>query len=180
MSALNSLDDLLKTIPGLRKARRLSADQIRLLLDRSKGQCTWCGGHVPKGRRTWCSDACVTAFNLRCSPQHQTAFVMKRDGGICRVCGRDTVASEKQYREAWAAVKDQYGYAYSQYGKAQLALKAKFGFARGGWREVDHEVPVILGGGLCTVDKLRLVCGCCHAELTAGLAKKRAGRRSRR
>lgn len=168
-----TLDDLLILVPGLTRKRSLNADFLRILLDRQPRECTWCGGDVGK-RRTWCSDDCVTAFHLRCSSQHQMNHVLKRDGGICRDCGIDTVASEREFKTAWALVQNDYGYSYSQYSKPMLAMKEQFGYGRGRWREVDHLIPVVLGGGLCSVDNLRLLCGQCHARETASLARKRS------
>lgn len=50
--------------------RSVNARHLRRVLDRQPGQCTWCGGPVPRGCRTWCGDACVKEFHLRCSPSH--------------------------------------------------------------------------------------------------------------
>lgn len=175
---MNTLDDLLIVVPGLRKARRLNAETLRLLLDRPPGSCTWCGALVKKGRRTWCSDACVTAFNLRCSPNHARSYVIARDRDICQLCGFMTYGAQAARRRAIEVLRsrDMTPYAY------QVALREideLYHFARGVHREVDHTVPVIEGGGLCRVEDLRLVCGTCHARETAVLAGRRS-KRSRR
>lgn len=170
---MKTLDDLMKIVPGLRKFRSLNADMLRRLLDRQKGECTWCGEPVPRGSRTWCGQSCVDTFHARCNPQHQVNLVLRRDGGICQECGRDTVAAEKDFAERWRAEKNNHGTQYRQWGREWDRLAESFGYGRGRWREVDHIVPVIEGGGLCSIDNLRLLCGQCHATATKQLAKKR-------
>jgi len=171
-----TLDDLLQMLPGLTRQRSLNAAWLRILLDRQRKECTWCGQQVAKGRSTWCSDECVRAFNLRCSTSHQAAFVIKRDKGICQICGRDTVESENQFDEAWKTERKNYGPYFKDYGPAELKLKEQFGYGRGRWSEVDHKKPVCEGGGLCSVENLRLICGACHADETRKLAASRSAK----
>lgn len=167
----NTLDELIAVVPGLRRARRLNADVLRILLDRNRGECTWCGTIVKSPRRTWCSDACSNHFLRRCgNPAH---YVEQRDKGICRLCGRDTNKCERVWRFLqWAANNQRVSWREidSQYADVKLLL----GFGRGRWREVDHDPPVIEGGGLCDPDQLRLLCGVCHADETKKLAKRRS------
>ena len=177
--ALCDLDNLLRLLPGLSRQRSINASWLRILFDRQKKECTWCGKPVPPRSSTWCSPVCVTAFNLRCSPQHQTTFVAQRDKHCCQICGRDTRAAEQAGKLAWAAERHLYPYPtpYSVYGPAQAQIYQRFGYGRGRWREVDHIVPVVLGGGLCHTDNLRLLCGACHETETTKLA---GGRRTKR
>lgn len=176
-----TLDELLEHLPGLRRLRRLNAPMLRVLLDRHKGECTWCGGLVGKGRSMWCGDGCVKAFKMRCCPQTARQFVEKRDGGICQQCGRDTVAAEKKF----AAVRHtEYPPPYrpgeppsvaQERRRNREAAMRQYGWGRGQWREVDHNPPVAEYGGLCMVEQLRLLCGACHEAETTALAARRAG-----
>ena len=174
-----SLDELLERVPGLRKRRSLSAYDLRGMLDRQRRECTWCGLQVGKGRSKWCSDDCVTAFLHRCSPQHQVAAVLKRDQGICRLCGRNVVASKRRYAQLIKEVRQRMGVVgwgtmnYEPYRKECERLEKLMGYGRGCWWEVDHIVPVVEGGGLCGLENLRLLCGACHASETAALSKRR-------
>jgi 5-methylcytosine-specific restriction enzyme A len=178
-----TLDELLAVLPGLRRMRTLNAALLRVLLDRGDRECTWCGHQIPKGRRQWCSDQCVKGFQLRCSASDQRRAVEKLSKGICAACGRDTLAAEREadrlglrtwvYRRA--------GESQAEYDRRQaenLNRLRELGYARGQWREVDHDPPVCHGGGLCRVDELRLLCGACHADATAELAKARKRRRN--
>ncbi len=163
MDSPKTLDELLDRVPGLRKRRSLVAADLRNMLDRKKKECTWCGVVVPKGSTTWCSRACVEAFRLRCDSGHAAQAVLKRDGGICALCGRDTILSERIWRHYVRETHDR-----------DLELAELLGEGRGCWREVDHARPVCEGGGLCGPDGLRLLCGACHALETNALARRRA------
>jgi hypothetical protein len=180
-----TLDELLQVVPGMRRQRQLNADWLRTLLDRQRGECTWCGKPVGKGRSTWCGDACVKAFGLRCSANVFRTFVVDRDHGICRACGRDTKQAERDYNAAKKAARHQVASDHpglSSYGGKQFnemvdALMGDvamlYGYARSAFREVEHTVPVVEGGGLCEVDQLHLYCGACHAESTKRLSERR-------
>lgn len=165
------LDDLLRVVPGLRKLRSLNAELLRKLLDRSKGECTWCGGKIPKPRTRWCSDRCVAEFRERCDPSKYVQLVVERDGMVCRECGRDI----KQSIEA-AELEAKQKLPTSGHWEARERIERRHGKARGNWYEVDHIVPVVEGGGLCGLDNLRLVCGACHAVATRKLAGRRANK----
>jgi ribosomal protein L37E len=174
-----TFDDLLNHIPGLRRLRQLNADMLRILFDRKAGECSWCGQPVGKGRSTWCSDACVEAFKLRCHPMTWRDFVEKRDGGICRRCGRDTVAAESEAKTkrlvAWPnRLRDETMEEWVIRKEVAIAQLRLMGHSRGRWREVDHDPPVSEYGGLCDPAQLRLLCGTCHDEATAQLAGRRA------
>jgi 5-methylcytosine-specific restriction endonuclease McrA len=66
--------------------RTVTAGQLRKILKRRKGECTWCGQSVPKGRFTWCGDKCVTEFR-GIQPDILAAQVKKRDK-VCQICGK--------------------------------------------------------------------------------------------
>lgn len=163
------LDDLMKVIPGLRRFRSLDADLLRRLLDRQKGECTWCGTAAPRPRTKWCSDRCVAEFKERCDPTTYRNLAIERDGMVCRECGRDIVAAqaaaEREAEENFVKFSD---------WRVREAIFKRHGMARGQWFEVDHIVPVVEGGGLCGIDNLRVVCGACHAVATKRLSRRRA------
>lgn len=174
-----TLDDAMALLPGLRRLRSIDAAMLRIILNRRRGECTWCGELVGGRRKQWCSDQCVKVFQQRCDPNTARRFVLERDGGKCSVCGRDTLEAE---REAKTRGLSDYlprlrGEENDQYAARKAARTIELlalGYARGRWREVDHAVPVVEGGGLCPVDQLRLLCGACHAEATKELAARLA------
>lgn len=168
---MKTIDDLLTVVPGLRRVRSINADWLATLLNRGPKECIWCGGVVPKRRRSWCSDGCVDAFKLRCDANRQRQYVEHRDSGVCQVCQRDTYLAEREGKVlakslSYMLIDD------PKRDEVKNQLRQNFGYARGRWREVDHIVPVVRGGGLCDISNLRLVCGVCHAELTKILCAK--------
>lgn len=160
-----AFDQLLLDQPELTRSRSLTADRLRRLFGRQKGQCTWCGGDLKNNRRKW-HDACVGQFFERCQVSGSVQRVWKRDNGICQLCGRDVRKCER----VWKSFHPRYG----DRDEYDLMVLALLGHARSGWAEVDHIVPVCEGGGLCRVENLRLVCGVCHAVETRRLAARRA------
>lgn len=174
MTGPATLDELLVAVPGLRRCRRINADWLRRLLDRRKGECTWCGSVVPKGSRTWCSADCVNAFSLRCSSDAQARHVAQRDGDKCGICGRVIAELEQEFRVAWERRREELGLARYGSWKAEKEFREQYGIGQRNWREVDHIIPVVEGGGLCGPENLRLLCGRCHGKETARLRKRLA------
>lgn len=167
---MDDFDKLLIERPELTRRRNLAAAQLRKMLGREKGQCTWCGEPV-KGARTRWHQACLEQFFERCQSQSAARLCGKRDNGICQLCGRDTEKS----RRVWKAFHSRHGtYGVDEYDREVLRL---LGHARSGLGEVDHIIPVCEGGGLCRLTNLRWICGACHLDETKKLAARRADAR---
>lgn len=124
--------------------------------------CRQCGVEVPPSRRTFCGQSCVDQWMIR-TGSRTAKFVLKRDGGICALCGLDCVALRKQ--------------ALKLKGIARQKFMADHGIplhrVRRFW-DIDHVLPVVEGGGDCGLENLRSLCIPCHRKVTAELARKRA------
>ena len=117
-----------------------------------RAACLNCGGDITeKTRSTFCRKECADAFYIRSRPDHARLRVFERDKGICAKCGRDVFAG--------------------------TGRKPRSGGTGDLW-QADHILPVIEGGGECTLDNLRTLCTACHHEETAALAKRRAEARN--
>lgn len=162
------LDLLMEKMPNLRQLRRIDANQLRRLFSRQKMTCTWCGGIVKKPSRTWCNGDCLSEFYQRCDPQAAKRFVEKRDSGRCQICGCDTFKTERIWRSTQVGPTAMYRRPCKDDEAATV-----MGFARGQWREVDHVIPVIEGGGLLPPSNLRLLCGACHRDECRELCGRR-------
>jgi 5-methylcytosine-specific restriction protein A len=55
--------------------------------------CRYCRQEVQPPRRTFCGDECVHQYSIRSSPRYARAHVLKRDHGICALCGSDESAT---------------------------------------------------------------------------------------
>lgn len=125
--------------------------------------CRWCQLEIlaPR-RRTFCSDFCVHQWRLRSDPGYLRYQVFLRDGGVCGLCGLDTIA-------AYAALKRSRGTARTE-ALAMWGLSSPT--ARRSLWDADHIRPVAEGGGECDLDNLRTLCLMCHREVTADLRRR--------
>ena len=180
-------------IPELAYRRTIGSEELRRLMGREKGACTWCGEPVPRGRRSWCSQACIDLFRERWWPGHIRRLAFKRDKGVCQQCGHDT-----QYWRRWRD-KLKRGYAYVlpdsccerqlRWGEARKINRRgrknrrRFERYRAAWHkslsrlmhwDADHTLPVIRGGALLGMVNIRTLCRRCHVVETAALAAERA------
>jgi 5-methylcytosine-specific restriction endonuclease McrA len=123
--------------------------------------CRWCRTPVRPPRRTFCGDACVHEWRVRSSPSYVRKQVMKRDRGVCALCGFDVRQAERNWRRQKPASPDR---------AARRAWRAQ----RPRW-EADHIVPVADGGGECGLDNYRLLCRTCHVLITSTWRRARQG-----
>lgn len=151
--------------------------------------CRYCGTETKPPRKTFCSDPCVHEWKLRTQPSYQARHVLARDKGVCRTCGLDCLATLKELRDLRRACRiekwgqravgiddiDLPGDVHLDRFTArcdELALpKHLRGLCRRLW-EMDHETPVVEGGGSCGLDNLRTLCYRCHKAVTAELRKR--------
>ena len=127
--------------------------------------CYQCLGPLPKGKRFNCSAECSEKWRIRTSPSHMRYVLWQRDKGVCALCGVDCDALKEEYRK-----------------RSDQAWRNDFlkvhGIPAGrrctDWWDADHIVPVIEGGGECTLENLRTLCLPCHKKETAQLAARRS------
>jgi hypothetical protein len=159
-----TFDELLDACPELRYVRYLSMQDLQTLLGRAVDECAWCGTQIPDwkpGRKT-CKRECSEHLKERCCDRTKKQLARERDQGLCQICGRDTGLAQRAAERAWEERTGTKCATDSQErSDAEKAFFRLFGWSRN-WSEVDHIVPVIEGGGLCTIDNLRLLCGQCH------------------
>lgn len=141
--------------------------------DAPPGRCRWCGGEVQKPRHRWCSDECVKEFCIR-KGMYIDSELLKRDRGVCAVCGIDALEIEALRWRCQNLPKPVYVWRdvefFRQWGPWPEDARC--------W-EADHIVPVVEGGGCCGLDNLRTLCCACHRRETATLAARRAEERKR-
>jgi 5-methylcytosine-specific restriction enzyme A len=123
--------------------------------------CRRCGQEVAPPRRTFCSDACVHEWRLRTDPAYLRERVLRRDKGVCAICGLNTVALSSALRKLnWRG---------RQRRCAELGVP--IGRIKSLW-DADHVVPVVEGGGECTLENMRTLCIPCHKRATADLRQR--------
>lgn len=129
--------------------------------------CRLCRVEVSGRRIYWCSDACVEHYKVLSDPGYVRGLLFKRDHGVCRLCGLDTVELEERHR---VANETSLTYLYWFEGRALPRV------VRSLW-DADHTVPVVEGGGLCGIDGYRTLCIWCHKAETKALAGRLAEKR---
>jgi len=112
--------------------------------------------------------------------------VFARDRGVCSECKLDTVRLEGLIRR-WqhrvrlppqARPQGLRAYRGKRRILALLKLDPETGLSRTSYWDMDHELPVVEGGGECGLDNLRTLCLWCHANATRRLARRRARARA--
>lgn len=182
-----------------RHRRSLGAAELRRAMARQRGQCTWCGGLVPKGRRTWCGDECLKEFRLACDPTFVLARIVRwRNGGRwrvlrCEACGLDVLARHNaiEWLRRRAAAERELHYGRGSWNRNRVGRRRRRradllqriwlyhrvqvrAVAHDQW-ELDHAIPVCEGGGCCGPENLRVLCRACHTAATRELARRRRG-----
>jgi 5-methylcytosine-specific restriction protein A len=139
--------------------------------------CRGCGVEVPQGRRTWCSEACVEAALIRAGRTWAiTAAVLRRDKGVCAICGADAEKVERIIESLWRERGPWGSREYQDYEASARLIREAWGRSCYSgitqlW-EADHIVPVCEGGGGCGLDGYRTLCRPCHKAETAKLRKR--------
>lgn len=108
--------------------------------------CRHCGEVVRPPRRTFCDDECVHHYLLQHRNSYLRSCVRYRDRGVCSICGIDT---------------------RNHVTLGPLARK-RLSSNRSPW-DADHILPVVLGGGACSLENVRTLCVDCHVSETARL-----------
>lgn len=175
--------------------RTIGAAELRKWFGRQKGQCTWCGGPVPKGRVKWCSKTCVDQYAERYWPQHIRNAVERRDKGVCSNCGHDCrhwamMARRFNWRNPdpttpcvrWEGGRQKINRRSCRNLRRYLLLsrpKNRKRLRDASCWEADHIVPVIEGGAALGLENIRTLCLACHKKETAALAARRARKRTK-
>jgi 5-methylcytosine-specific restriction endonuclease McrA len=100
---------------------------------------------------------------LRTSPSYLRSEVLKRDQGICAICGLDTLAIEAELtRLYWESHKTW------PCGKEMERFKKSLGISktRKSLWDADHILPVHQGGGECGLENMQTLCIWCHKKKT--------------
>jgi len=108
--------------------------------------------------------------------------VFARDRGICAHCGLDTQMLERALLDlcvthAPVTAREQ---AAAAGFKLQFCPKENGRFKIRSLWELDHILPVALGGGSCGLDNMATLCARCHHVKTAEQARARAAAKKKK
>ncbi|MCP4566069.1 MAG: HNH endonuclease [FCB group bacterium] len=101
---------------------------------------------------------------LECDPVTQRKAVLDRDGGVCAMCGTDTVMLLSSIKL----------FLYREVSREEMMRAMGFKFVYGTlhttW-EMDHIKPLVMGGS-SDMENLRTLCVPCHKKETAELNRR--------
>lgn len=155
--------------------------------DAPDGTCRWCRKPCKPPKRNWCSKECIHEWQIRGDSSYAQRQVLKRDKGVCSLCGLDCTWERRRVLELWhrrngwwrtpaGEWRRQDNPAAQHAAQLQLEELARFHrlsvarlLARTHLFEVDHIVPVAEGGGSCPLEGLRTLCRPCHLGETSKL-----------
>lgn len=160
-----------------RKRTIRSARKTKLKYDEHGNPlCRWCSKAVQPPRKTFCSNECVHEWRLRSSVSYARQCVRERDKGVCSKCGIDTYKISRGMRRP---LKDE---TEAQWQKRVTAIRKKFkvGPKRVTLWDLDHDLEVAAGGGLCGLENMRTLCIPCHKKKTKKFVKKLSKERSKK
>jgi 5-methylcytosine-specific restriction endonuclease McrA len=110
----------------------------------------------------------VHEWRLRSSTSYLRDCVLARDGGVCALCGLDTVRLRRSVMRLPFATR--------MARIRELIASGSAGRGRRSWWEADHILPVVEGGD-SSLDNIRTLCISCHRQQTAELRRRRLTRR---
>jgi len=157
--------------------------------------CRKCGDEVPVGCRSFCSAECIHEWKIRTQPSYAAIHVLKRDAGVCALCGLDCPALLAELKALRKAVRRATLGNQADHVDYDLPMDTKPGefvnrcealglpphlrhLSRRLW-DMDHTVPVVEGGGSVGLEGLRTLCWACHRNETAALRKRMAGTKAK-
>ena len=102
--------------------------------------------------------------------------VFRRDHGVCALCGMDTTVLGRVLKAEWHRIR-QARSEQERRERAEFRQRYRWFFRRRSYWDADHIVPVVEGGGECTMANIRTLCEPCHRGVTKEQARNRASRR---
>ena len=120
----------------------------------NKRYCAWCNQRELKPRHKYCSDECQQSCELFCVPCGYSGFgyLFNLQKGYCRHCKHD-----------WLEYYDQdiYVKRYSK-GSGFNPFRIKHVIPKQFAPEMDHIIPVAMGGSILGHDNIQMICYSCH------------------
>jgi len=162
--------------------RHINASDFKKITKNGLKFCAWCANGQVFGNRKYCNDICRDNCYAFIQPQkeHGLEYHLQSQDFKCASCSFD-------YKPTIDEMIQQYGnknrYTYKEdgqaspwfFGKLKYRIELKYGQERK--PEVDHIVPVALGGDPVGFDNHQILCYTCHKDKTkldiGNIAKER-------
>ena len=168
--------------------------------------CRWCKGRVDGRRKSYCSDKCSFEWTRRVRWRVTRAYVFELRKGKCEKCGLDLRLIDESFcrKQMEYARRIENGVAPSQWRKYKPPVHVDSSgrpFSYPYWREkfneaiawaernkcvgrsvwdLDHVVPISLGGDWFALSNLMLLDTACHRAKTREDGSRMAGRKRKK
>jgi len=152
--------------------RHINATSFKKIMKNGLKYCAWCGENRVTGRRKYCNDACRDNCYAFCMPQkeHGLEYHLQSQDFKCADCAFDyrqtmdkmDAAYKKRNLVGWSESKLAANPWY--FGRLKNLVEKEFG--RKKKPEVDHIVPIALGGDVVGFDNHQVLCYECHKNKT--------------
>lgn len=160
----------LKTILDNHRKRSYPLSSIKY----EKGTCAWCG-YI--SRLKYCGDDCKGSAYLYCIPQSPESkiFHLLRQHMACKLCGLDySDFLNKKYlaaeRRRKRLIEDYSGIeslkSIVEDLKEDSISLYQIGYGTGDTIQVDHIIPIFMGGQSLGVENIQILCKPCHKQKT--------------
>lgn len=146
--------------------------QIKEMVKRETTECYFCGWPVGGRRIAWCSDKCVQDYKILIHESKALReAIYKRDLGCCALCHTDCVGLLRRAQTLTLEEIPDFFRQNKHYFRVNITNSLELAKAVTTERlwDIDHIIPVSMGGGLCDLSGLRTLCLKCHKQVTSEL-----------
>lgn len=155
------------------KRRYGTATSFKKIVKEGKKYCAWCGGKQVTGNRKYCDEICRDNCYAFTGPQsaHGLEYHLQTQDFKCIGCNFDY---KPHLEEVCKKYTKRNVIVYSEDGRAvpwvfdKLKWRIEVVVGKDKKPEVDHIVPIALGGESIGFDNHQVLCNNCHKEKTKG------------
>ena len=151
--------------------RHINAASFKKIIKNGVKHCAWCGDKPVDGKRKYCNDHCRDNCYAFISPQKELGleYHLQSQDFKCAGCAFDYKPMVDDMTEKYNK-RNLRGFEPDGYSNMRLFKRLKNMVntlhGRGKKPEVDHIVPVALGGDVVGFDNHQVLCYDCHKEKT--------------
>lgn len=152
--------------------RHINASSFKKIIKNGLKYCAWCGDNRVSGNRKYCNDACRDNCYAFISPQKEYGleYHLQTQDFKCADCAFDyrqimdkmDASYKKRNLVGWD--ENRLGANPWYFGRLRRLVEKDFG--RSKKPEVDHIVPIALGGEPVGFDNMQILCFACHKGKT--------------
>lgn len=152
--------------------RHINASSFKKIIKDGLKYCAWCGDNRISGNRKYCNDACRDNCYAFIHPQKEYGleYHLQSQDFKCADCKfdyRQTMDKmDKAYNKRNLVGWDENKEGANPWYFGRLKYRVEIEFGKNKKPEVDHIVPIALGGDVVGFDNHQVLCYDCHKNKT--------------